>query len=48
MFAMFQDPNLGMTDVSLARVFLYLIAGGAKTRAATVIKLALTVMPCLA
>jgi hypothetical protein len=48
MLAMFQDPNLGMTDVSFERASLYFMLGGVKTRPVTVIKPLLTVMPYLA
>jgi len=45
MFAMFHDPNLGLTIISLPRASLYLMAGAANTRASTVIKLVPTVIP---
>jgi hypothetical protein len=47
MFAIFQDPNLGMSDVSFLCASLYLIAGGANTRAATVINPVLVETPYL-
>jgi hypothetical protein len=42
---MFHDPNLGFTIISLPLESLYLMAGAANSRAATVIKLVPTVIP---